>query len=147
MALLNTDTRITDAEAVRLYGVRWSIEVFFKVCKSVLKLAKEYQVRSYDALVAQATLVMLRYVLLSYENRESRDERTHGELFRCMCEELADLSFVEALKLIFSMLKTAASVMALTVEKLEELFAQFMTDLPTLLRHSLGSNAHKAFAG
>ena len=136
LALLNTDVSITDVEAVRLYGVRWSIEVFFKVCKSVLKLAKEYQVRSYDGLVAQASLVMLRYTMLSYENRMSRDDRTHGELFRYLCEELADLTFLEAIKLLFSLLKTAASVMVLTVEKLEELYEQFMTDLPALLRFS-----------
>jgi hypothetical protein len=136
LALLNTDTSIMDAEAVRLYGIRWNIEVFFKVCKSILKLAKEYQVRSYDALIGQASLVMLRYTMLSYENRMSRDDRTHGELFRYLCEELADLTFTEAMRLLFSLLKTAASKMALTVEKLEELFAQFMTDLPALFRFS-----------
>jgi hypothetical protein len=146
LALLNTDTAIMDAEAVRLYGIRWSIEVFFKVCKSVLKLAKEYQVRSYDALVGQASLVMLRYTMLSYENRMSRDERTHGELFRYLCEELADLTFVEAMKLLFSLLKTAASVIALTVEKLEELFEQFMADLPTTLRFSGGKKKPKTIA-
>jgi hypothetical protein len=132
LALLNTDTTLTDAEAVRLYGIRWSIEVFFKVCKSTLKLAKEYQVRSYDALIGQASLVMLRYTMLSYENRMSRDDRTCGELFRYLCEELADLTFVEAMKLLFSLLKTAASKMVLTVEKLEELFEQFMVNLPAL---------------
>ncbi len=143
LALLTTDTFITDAEAVRLYGVRWSIEVFFKVCKSVLKLAKEYQVRSYDALVGQASLVMLRYVMLSHENRISRDERSLGELFRFLCEELADLTFLEAMKLLFSLLKTAASVVALTAEKLEELFEQFMADLPALLRFSRDTKTPK----
>lgn len=146
LALLNTDVAITDAESVRLYGVRWEIEVFFKVCKSVLKLSKEYQVRSYDALIGQASLVMLRYTMLSYENRMSRDDRTHGELFRYLCEELADLTFVEAMKLIFSLLKTAASVMPLTVEKLEELFEQFMADLPALLRFSEGRKRLKCLA-
>jgi hypothetical protein len=146
LALLNTDTSIIDTEAVRLYGVRWSIEVFFKVCKSILKLAKEYQVRSYDALVGQASLVMLRYTMLSYENRMSRDERTHGELFRRLCEELADLTFVEAMKLLFSLLKTAASKMELTVEKLEELFEQFMADLPALFRFSSSKKRPKTLA-
>jgi hypothetical protein len=93
-------------------------------------------VRSYDALVGQASLVMLRYTMLSYENRMSRDDRTHGELFRHLCEELADLTFVEAMKFLFSLLKTAASKMVLTVEKLEELFEEFMADLPALLRSS-----------
>ena len=146
LALLNTDTSITDAEAVRLYGVRWSIEVFFKVCKSVLKLAKEYQVRSYDALVGQASLVMLRYTMLSYENRTSRDARTHGGFFRDLCEELADLTFIEAIKLLFSLLKTVASKMTLTAEKLEELFKEFMADLPALLRFSKDGKKPKILA-
>ena len=87
--------------------------------------------------------MMLRYVMLSHENRISRDERSLGELFRFLCEELADLTFLEAMKLLFSLLKTAASVVALTAEKLEELFEQFMADLPALLRFSRDTKTPK----
>jgi hypothetical protein len=41
-------------QIVTLYGRRWDIEVFFKMAKSFLKLAKEIQSRSFDALVAHA---------------------------------------------------------------------------------------------
>jgi len=54
MALLSTDTELTAEEIVKLYGRRWDIEVFFKMAKSFLNLAKEFQSRSFDALVAQA---------------------------------------------------------------------------------------------
>jgi len=63
LALLCTDLKISDEEVVRIYGMRWDIEVYFKVCKSFLRLAKEFQGRSYDMLVAQTTLVS--FVILS----------------------------------------------------------------------------------
>ena len=37
-------------EIIRLYGKRWGIEVFFKMCKQHLKLVKEIQIRNYDGL-------------------------------------------------------------------------------------------------
>ncbi|ABQ26040.1 transposase, IS4 family [Geotalea uraniireducens Rf4] len=57
LALLSTDTTLTAEEIITLYGRRWDIEVFFKMAKSFLNLAKEFQSRSFDALVAHATLV------------------------------------------------------------------------------------------
>jgi len=60
LALLCTDLELSDEEIVRLYGKRWDIEVFFKVCKSHLALAKEFQGRSYDMQVAATTIVFLR---------------------------------------------------------------------------------------
>ena len=48
LALLTSDTTLSDEEVVRIYGKRWDIEVFFKICKSYLNLGKEFQGRSYD---------------------------------------------------------------------------------------------------
>ena len=45
--LLSTDTSLNNAEIVRIYGNRWSIECFFKASKSFLKLGSEFQSRSY----------------------------------------------------------------------------------------------------
>ncbi len=42
LALLSTDTNLTDDEIIRIYGKRWDIEVFFKTVKSSIKLSKEY---------------------------------------------------------------------------------------------------------
>jgi hypothetical protein len=57
LALLTTDTKLPDEEVVRIYGKRWSIEVFFKMSKSYLKLAKEFQRRSYDSMVASTAIM------------------------------------------------------------------------------------------
>jgi len=135
LAILNTDPQLTEREAVRIYGKRWDIEVFFKVCKSVLKLARELQVRSFDSLVAHTSIVFLRYMLLSCENRLSQDERSHGELFAALCDELEDISLKQALDLLFAYLEIAAREEALTPERLKVLQEIFMADLAQSIRY------------
>jgi len=135
LAILNTDPRLTEREAVRIYGKRWDIEVFFKVCKSVLKLARELQVRSFDSLVAHTSIVFLRYMLLSCENRLCQDERSHGELFAALCDELEDISLKQALDLLFAYLEIAAREEALTPERLKVLQESFMADLAQSIRY------------
>jgi len=107
LALLSTDTKLSDEEIVRIYGKRWDIEVFFKMAKSYLRLAKEFQGRSYDSMVAHTTIVFTRYIILSLQSRCSKDQRTLGELFYVCCDELHDLSLIDALQRIFSLLRSA----------------------------------------
>ena len=38
LCLISTDVNLDENEIIRIYGKRWDIEVFFKVCKSYLKL-------------------------------------------------------------------------------------------------------------
>ena len=65
IALLSTHHNLPDDEVLRIHGKRWYIEVFFKICKSFLALAKEIQMRSYDALIVHTTIVMVRYIFLN----------------------------------------------------------------------------------
>lgn len=44
LAVLSTDTAISNKEIIRIYGKRWDIEVFFKVVKSYLALQKSFKV-------------------------------------------------------------------------------------------------------
>ena len=78
LVLLSTDRSLSEEEVVRLYGKRWSIEVFFKTCKSLLRLTRECQSISYDAMSAWVSVVFARYVMLAYLNRLDVDERTTG---------------------------------------------------------------------
>ena len=96
LALLSTDIHLPDEDVVRIYGKRWDIEVFFKMAKQHLKLAKEIQCRDYDALIAH-TIVFMRYMFLAYRCRLETDDRTFGDLFYACCDELEDISFIEAL--------------------------------------------------
>jgi hypothetical protein len=97
LALLSTDTQLAEEDIVRIYGKRWDIEVFFKMAKQHLKLAKEIQCRDFDALIAHTTIVFMRYMFLTYQCRMETDQRSFGDLFYACCEEVADISFMQAL--------------------------------------------------
>ena len=100
LTLISTNTEISVEEIVRIYGKRSNIEVFFKICQSYLKLAKECQSRSYDALVAHTSIVVMRYMMLSIESRNNIDNRTLSDLFYMCCDELQDINFIQSLHLI-----------------------------------------------
>lgn len=103
LALLSTDITLDNEEIVRQYGKRWDIEVFFKMCKQHLKLVKEIQIRNYDGLIGHTSLVMARYNMLSLFQRQRVDQRSFGDLFRACHEELANISFIEALNRIMQL--------------------------------------------
>jgi predicted transposase YdaD len=94
LALLSTDLSLPNEEIIRLYGKRWDIEVFFKMCKQHLKLVKEIQIRNYDGLIAHTSFVIARYNMLSLYQRQSMDQRSFGGLFRACNDEMTNLCFV-----------------------------------------------------
>lgn len=57
LVLISTDMSMTDEEIIQLYGKHWDIEVFFKVCKSYLRLGKKFQGHSYDKHDVHTTLM------------------------------------------------------------------------------------------
>lgn len=107
LSILSTDTSLSKEEIVRIYGHRWKIECFFKASKSFLRLGKEFQSPNYDNLVAQTTMVLTRYIMIEWLRRQEQDERTYGELFFCMSEEVQDLPFEEALRSLLSLFEQA----------------------------------------
>jgi len=62
-----------------------------------MKLAKEIQCRDFDALIAHTTIIFMRYLFLDYQCRMETDHRAFGDLFYACCDEVADISFMEAL--------------------------------------------------
>jgi len=131
LALLSTDTTLADEEIIKLYGRRWDIEVFFKMSKSFLKLAKECESRSFDALVAHTTVVLCRYIMLELTRRTNADPRTLGNLFHATCDELRQTSFVEALALLLKLLEQSLNKVAgFTKELMLQLVEQFVAELP-----------------
>ena len=138
LALLCTDICISDEEVVRIYGKRWDIEVFFKVCKSYLALAKEYQGRSYDMQVAATTIVFLRYAMLSMEARNATDDRTIGDLFFYIKEELEDIKLSESLMLMVDVLRQTLNKLPLISQEMANLIMDtFLDTIPHPLRQKL----------
>ena len=111
--VLSTDLSLSDAEIVRIYGNRWSIECFFKSSKSFLKLGTEFQSHNYGAMVSHTTIVFTRYIILEWIRRNQNDQKTYGELFFMFCDDIQDMELTNALQ----------SLMALFVEHISNLSA------------------------
>ncbi|WP_099192871.1 IS4 family transposase [Tepidibacter mesophilus] len=138
IALISTDITLTDEEIIRIYGKRWDIEVFFKMNKSFLKLAKEFQCRSYDAMIAHTTIVFTRYIMLAMESRNNTDLRTVGGLFYHCCDELEDIKFLEAIQVILDLLKCALSEkLTLTKTQINDFLDYFISTLPSFIKDKL----------
>ena len=138
IAFICTDTNLSEEEILRIYGKRWDIEVFFKTCKSMLNLGSECHSLSYDALTAHVSLVFIRYMLLSLQQRNSADDRTISELFLLMIDELADITFGHALQLIVDiMMQMIQEHFGLSDEQLDKFMNEFIDRLPTSYQHAL----------
>ena len=124
LALLSTDTTLAESEIIRLYGKRWDIEVFFKMCKQHLKLVKEIQLRDFDGLIGHTSMVVARYNILSWFQRQQVDQRSFGDLFRYCNEEMENIQFVDALKRILQL----AMATMLNVKTVSKRLVQSMMD-------------------
>jgi len=83
---LTTDLALSLKAFIKIYEIRWSIEVFFRECKQHLGLAKQQSV-DFDAQIADTTLVFIRYILLSLY-KQKHQYQTIGALFKKTGEEL-----------------------------------------------------------
>lgn len=135
LAILSTDLSLAETEVVRTYGIRWDIEVFFKSVKSLLRLQKEFQGRSFDALISHTTIVFARYIVLSWQHRCSRDPRTLGGLFYELCDEVSQLDWAIALQTLLDLLEDVAKQAGKKIKHLIKLqLQQWIDGLPSYIK-------------
>lgn len=128
LAILSTDITLSDAEIVRIYGKRWDIEVYFKMAKQYLNFGKDIQSRSFDAMIAHISIVMLRHIFISVIHRENVDSRTFGGVFRELIAEMKDIEFFEAVaRILNEMIEDSSTLCAETNYKLDEIIAFIMS--------------------
>ena len=138
LAFLCTNPALSEEEIIRIYGKRWQIEVFFKTCKSMLNLIGECHSLSYDALTAHTAIVFTRYMLLALEQRQNEDQRTLGELFFFLVDEMADITFSRSLCILMdALIASLQEVLKLSDEQLASFTADFESRLPKYLREAL----------
>ena len=132
LAILSTNTGLSDEDIVRIYGKRWDIEVFFKMAKQHLKLTNETQLRSYDSMIAHITIVMLRYMFITVCQRDSTDSKTFGGMFYDMIDEMKDITLVDSLLRIVDIvadnMKTALNETDQFVDRMIDLFIEVIAD-------------------
>jgi hypothetical protein len=136
IAFLCTDMTLTEDQIVELYGKRWSIEVFFKTCKSFLKFTGEFHQTSYEAITAHTAVVALRYMILALEQRKNTDSRrTPGDIFFLFTDEAKDIELQEVLEILLDELATMAiDDLGLDEESVMALLDSFMNALPRHLQ-------------
>ena len=138
LCLISTDTNLDENEIIRIYGKRWDIEVFFKVCKSYLNLSRECNSLSYDAMTAHTAVVFNRYMMFSLESRESNDNRSLGELFLYFSDEMSDITWIQAFQMLLQMFRTMLTENTeLSDGKISELVDAFINALPVMLKTQL----------
>lgn len=138
LVLISTDTALSEDEIIQLYGKRWDIEVFFKTCKSVLKLTKECRSLSYDAMCAQTAIVFVRYMFLTVTAREEQDLRSAGPLFCLVADELADISVAEAFEKLQLFLQKLLTGFIDRSEEICSLTRDFLASLSEDVKQFLG---------
>lgn len=138
IAFICTNPKLSEEEIIRIYGKRWQVEVFFKTCKSYLQLISECHSLSYDALTAHVAIVFTRYLMISMEQRRSKDDRTLGEIFYFFTDELADITFGESFQIIITaMIESISAIFQPTEEQLAMFIEMFVGQLPEYIRNSL----------
>lgn len=77
-------------------------------------------------------------MMLSIENRESRDERSLGELFLYFSDEMSDITWIQAFQLLLQMFRTLLTDdLDIADDAFDALVDAFMDALPALLKSKL----------
>jgi hypothetical protein len=132
---LTTDTSLGFIRLIEHYQVRWTIEVFNKEAKGLLNLGG-CQSSNFDAQIADTTLSMIAYILLSFRFRYEHYE-SKGALYRLMNAECLRMTldrrlwelFLEAIRIIAEVLDVDADDLwgkILTNPQVERLFDLFL---------------------
>jgi hypothetical protein len=138
LAFICTNPELSEEEIIRIYGKRWQIEVFFKVCKSMLNLIGECHSLSYDALTAHTAIVFTRYMLLALEQRQNDDQRTLGELFFFLVDEMTDITFARSIGILMNALVASLQeILKLSDDQISALMSDFESRLPKYLQNAL----------
>jgi hypothetical protein len=138
LAFICTNPELSEEEIIRIYGKRWQIEVFFKVCKSMLNLIGECHSLSYDALTAHTAIVFTRYMLLAMEQRQNDDQRTLGELFFFLVDEMADITFARSIGILMdALIASLQEILKLSDAQTAVLMSDFESRLPKYLQNAL----------
>ncbi len=93
--ILTTNLELSYIQAIEIYQIRWSIEVFFKESKQYLQLGKS-QSNDFDAQIADTTISFMVFLILNLRKRFD-DYETIGELFREEKRTIVELNLWEKL--------------------------------------------------
>lgn len=103
--IISTDTSLSFNKMIEIYNIRWSIEVFFKEAKQLLGLGKS-QSTNFDVQVAQTTITMIQYLMISLKYRMEAYE-TMGGLFKDLKQDYIEHKLNERILLVITQILVA----------------------------------------
>lgn len=84
--LVTNDTGLNFVSMMKIYSIRWSIEVFFKEGKQYLNLGRSLS-QNFDAQIADTTISMIQYIMLVFKKRITY-QQSIGALFEDISNEM-----------------------------------------------------------
>jgi hypothetical protein len=141
--ILTTDTSLCYLKVMEHYQVRWTIEVFFKESKQYLNLGG-CQSKNFDAQIADTTISMIQYILLTLRKRFD-DYETRGEIFRSTGEEMLEQRLhVRLWELLIMIMKTIIETLDIIVDDIDACIARLINSDKLKGILDLISPGHKA---
>ena len=110
----------------------------------MLRLTGECRSLSHDAMCAQCAIVFARYMFLAVGVRENLDLRSAGPLFCLVADELADISFVEAMEKLQLFPEELLQGFNALQKDICALIMEFLADLSAEIKKFLDLDALKA---
>lgn len=116
--LLSTDRSLSYVQMMELYQIRWTIEVLFKECKGFLNLGS-CQSNTFDAQIADTTITMIQYILLTLKKRFDHYE-TRGEIFKNTSEQMGERRLhIRLWELLIVIMKTILTALDIIIEDID----------------------------
>jgi hypothetical protein len=118
--ILSTDLNLSFQQAMKIYNIRWTIEVLFK---QHLNLGK-CQSNDFDAQIADTTISLLVYMMLSF-HKKIHSYNTLGALFAQYRDEFIEATVAEKLWQLFITLQlTIAEILEIDCTKMMRVIFQ-----------------------
>lgn len=96
--IVSTNTGLSFNQMITVYNIRWTIEVFFKEAKQLLGLGR-CQSTNFDVQIAQTTITMIQYLLMSLKYRAEAYETING-LFKDLKQDFIEYKLNERIQMV-----------------------------------------------
>lgn len=127
-AIISTDSTMSALAIMKIYALRWSIEVFFKEAKTLLRMGK-CQSTDFDAQIANISISLMLYIVLAYYRR-TMDVETTGTLFEIIKKDIYEKTIAENLWQYF-------------VETIEKIIKELYEEGKTIVKKIKNTNVFK----